>query len=145
MPKSKYVVVTPEQRELERKSSELAGLERELAERELELATLRNELRSFEGCYFHTVGSLYAELDDLEAQLAEAKARQHHQERSYRERATQARAKAKDSAQAISAVVDAPAAHFAPSDELKQLYRDWQDRFIQTLHRTTLAEHGEFA
>lgn len=102
LPKSKYVVVTPEQRELERKGAELAGLECELAERERELATLQNELRSFEGRYFHTVGSLDAELDDLEAQLAEAEARQHPQERSYRERATQARAKAADSAQPVA-------------------------------------------
>ena len=63
---------TPEERELEKKRSELATLEGELAQRELELTTLQSELYAFEARYLRVVGSHYAELDELEAQIAAA-------------------------------------------------------------------------
>ena len=66
---------TPEERELEKKKAELAALEIELIQREIDLATLRAELTDFESRYLRTVGVLYAELDDIEAQIAEAQAR----------------------------------------------------------------------
>jgi hypothetical protein len=62
---------TPEVLELEKKHAELAILEAELAQRELELATLQAELRAFEGQYLRIVGSRYAELDEIEAQIAD--------------------------------------------------------------------------
>ena len=66
---------TPEERELEKKQAEFAALEAELIQRELDLATLRAELAEFESRYLRTVGVLYAELDEIEAQIAEAQAR----------------------------------------------------------------------
>jgi septal ring factor EnvC (AmiA/AmiB activator) len=63
---------TPEERELKRKQTELDSLETELIQRELDLATLRAELAEFESRYLRTVGVLYAELDEIEAQIAEA-------------------------------------------------------------------------
>jgi len=54
---------TPEERELERKKSQLVELETELGQRELDLATLQAELRVFESTYLRIVGSRYAELD----------------------------------------------------------------------------------
>ena len=66
---------TPEERELERKKAELASLEADLVQRELGLATLRAELRAFEARYISTVGILYADLDEIEAKIAEAQAR----------------------------------------------------------------------
>jgi hypothetical protein len=64
---------TPEEHELERKQAELVALEAELIQRELDLATLRAELAYFESRYLRTVGVLYAELDEIEAQIAEAR------------------------------------------------------------------------
>ena len=117
--------VTPEERELRRKAAELVTLEGELAERELELVTLQNELRAFEIRYLRAVGALYAELDELEAQLAEAEARQHPKEHSFRQRATQARAKANESAHAVSTVPSTKEEDdFQPGNELKKLYRE---------------------
>jgi len=40
-------------------------------DRELELADLRAELSAFEGLYLRRVGVLYAELDELNARIAE--------------------------------------------------------------------------
>jgi hypothetical protein len=116
--------LTPEERELEKKHAELATLEGELAERELEFATLQNELRAFEALYLRIVGALYAELDDLEAQIAEGQARRHPQEHSLGEEAAQARAKATESAHAINAVPETAEDRFKPGDALRKLYRD---------------------
>jgi len=66
---------TPEELELQRKQAESASLEAELIQRELDLVTLRAELADFESRYLRTVGVLYAELDEIEAQIAEAQAR----------------------------------------------------------------------
>jgi multidrug efflux pump subunit AcrA (membrane-fusion protein) len=62
---------TPEELELEKKKSELSALEAELSQRELELATAQAELHTFERRYLRVVGVRYAELDDIEAQIAE--------------------------------------------------------------------------
>jgi hypothetical protein len=115
---------TPEERELERKRAELATLESELAERELELVTLQAELQAFEARYLRTVGRLYAEVDDLEAQIAEAEAGQHPREHRLRDHAAQARAKAKESAHAVSAIVETPEYRFKSSNDLRKLYRE---------------------
>ena len=65
---------TPEEQELEKKKAELAALEAELIQRELDLATFRAELTEFETRYLSIVGVRYAELDEIEAQIAEAQA-----------------------------------------------------------------------
>jgi hypothetical protein len=62
---------TPEERELENKRARLAALEVELAQRELDLATLKAELQTFEARYLREVGVFYAELDEIEAEIAE--------------------------------------------------------------------------
>jgi hypothetical protein len=64
--------LAPEEEELERKRAELRILESELADLELELVSLHGDLVAFERAYMHRVGQLYAQLDDLEAQIAEA-------------------------------------------------------------------------
>ena len=65
---------TPEEQELERKNVELASFEADLIQRELDLATLRADLAEFEARYLRQVGVLYAELDEIEARIAEAQA-----------------------------------------------------------------------
>ncbi|NLE60657.1 MAG: molecular chaperone DnaJ [Planctomycetes bacterium] len=115
----------PEDEELQRKKAELARLETELAERELELATLEAELRSFERTYLVRVGRRYAELDQLEAQIAEATAREHPQNEPARVEAEKARSRAAESADAVADAEDtASRGDFKPSDTLKKLYRE---------------------
>jgi len=116
---------TPEERELERKRAELAGLAAELADRELELATLRASLRAFEMQYLRIVGVKYAELDEIEAQIAEAEATQYPTDAEAGRRAEQARARARESGSAASIAQDSEERpRFTASERLKKLYRE---------------------
>lgn len=116
---------TPEDIELKRKQEEFRELEATLAEKELILATLRAELHHFEKRYIRQVGSLYAVLDDLEAQIAEYVVRQHPRNERARNVAEQARFKAQKSAQETNTPDDTlvPGNEFKPSERLKALYR----------------------
>ena len=122
--------LTPEEEELERKQAELRELQLELADRELELANLRGELVAFEPRYIHEVGHLYAQLDDLEAQIADAEFRRKPSDDSARKNAEHARTRARESAQAVDDVgPDTPNLRFEPSDRLRKLYREAARKF----------------
>ena len=56
----------PEEEEVLRKREELAAIRTTLADRELELVDLKSQLAGFEGRYLRQVGTLYAELDEME-------------------------------------------------------------------------------
>jgi hypothetical protein len=116
--------------ELERKRSELAVLEAELSQQELELLTFRTELLNFQAAYLKALGPLYAELDRIEAENAECRARLRPDDRQARLRAERARARAEDSARAAGQLGDAdPEARPKPTEALKKLYRDFAKRF----------------
>jgi hypothetical protein len=108
---------------LSRKLAQLGDLESELAQRELELATIQAELHSFESRYFRIVGVLLAELDDINAQIAEAESRINPDDEKAKEKATEARDQANDSAEAAGGA-EKEEKLFRPSDSLKKLYRD---------------------
>ena len=124
---SREIVTTlsPEERELERKRDELAALEAQLVQLELDLATLQAELHTFERRYLRSVGRLYAELDEIEAQIAEALARFSPKDHAAQQHATHARRQAQESAQAAGSagISDTSNTVFHPSDSLKRLYR----------------------
>jgi hypothetical protein len=114
----------PEERELEKKKAELAVLEKSLAQHELDLATLRAQLRDFELRYLEVVGRRFAELDELEAEIAEIAARLRPDAPEIQERARQARSKAEESASTTQLAPDARSAGgFAPSSQLREIYR----------------------
>jgi hypothetical protein len=116
---------TPEERELAAKNADLAALEILLAQRELDLATLRVELHAFEQRYLRIVGVKFAEVDDLEAQIAEALNRRNPSDETARQRASEARTKATESAGVTSAIEQRPqAVDFRPSEDLRGLYRE---------------------
>lgn len=116
---------TPEERELDSKKSDLAILEAELAERELDLATLQGSLHAFESRYLCIVGTCYAELDELEARLAEANLQGNPRDRKLHQQAAEARARAMESAGASGAAqYGGQNVQFAPADDLKRLYRE---------------------
>jgi hypothetical protein len=114
--------LSPEEEELAKKRDELALLQVQLAERELYVANLRAELTGFEGRYLRQVGVLYAELDDWSAKIAELVAEESGTDEA-RSAATQARAQAAESRSASHSEV-AESKQFAPSPELKSLYRE---------------------
>ena len=71
MPAEIILQQTPDDAALLDKREQLAAVRTMLAERESELAQIRAQLKTFEGRYLRQVGVLYAELDDLEARIAE--------------------------------------------------------------------------
>jgi hypothetical protein len=86
---------------------------------------LRSELRAFEAQYVGAVGALFAELDEVQARIAEAQARQHPRDPKLGQEAVEARAQAKASAETVGSVVQRKQqADFAPSEDLKKLYRE---------------------
>jgi hypothetical protein len=114
--------LSPEEDELAKKRKAFEALQSKLAERELHLASLRAELAAFEGRYLRQVGVLYAELDDWNAKIAELHAQESGTVEA-RSAASQARGQATESS-AVSRGGAAAAKEFAPSAELKSLYRE---------------------
>jgi serine/threonine protein kinase len=117
--------LTPEEKELVKKRAELAPLEAMLAQRKLDHVTLEVELREFEILYLQVVGVLYAKLDEINAQIAEAEAKNRPDDAGARERAAEARAQAKESAHSTESLRETShQGKFNPPDSLKKLYRE---------------------
>ena len=125
---------SPEERELDRKRTELAALERDLVERELDLATLQQKLTAFEVEYRRWCVGRYAALDDLAARIAEERAQRcpnddavRHDARRAREAADATAAQAghetSSESPAVEPVSQEPAPSFDPPSSLKDLYR----------------------
>ena len=122
MPGSIKRRLKPEEEEILRKREELATIRATLAERELELVDFRSQLAAFEGRYLRQVGTLYAELDEWKARIAELQARLNPSAAS-KAQANEAREQASHAYE--DAHGEASKAHdFAPSPELKRIYRE---------------------
>ena len=117
---------TPEERELSQKREELSNLQTLLAQRELDLTTLQAELHAFERHYFRVVGVRYAELDEVEAQIADLLSRSSPEDQERGMRASEARGRANESKHESKMVQETAGQEekFKPSDILKKLYRD---------------------
>jgi len=113
----------PEDAELSRKREELAELQARLAELELQLFTLRLELTEFESLYHAKVGPLYAELDEVEALIAERFARDRPLDPRAAESASNARKRADESRQDAADALRTLPLPVARSQVLKDLYR----------------------
>ncbi len=122
--------LSSEQAELEAKRRELSRLQALFEERELEFNTLQVALAVFSGVYRVHIGSRYAVLDDIEAQIAELLAAKAPADISAHEHAKRAREQARATAEETGASVeDEPTqlpervAKFQPSEHLKTLRR----------------------
>lgn len=122
-------LTSPEDEELQRKRVELEELESRLSQAEMEHATATASLRDFELRYLRAIGSRYAKLDALRARVATAAAQVRSGDQDAESQAATAREAAAASA-AAAAVGEAGngTSPFLPSDELKQLYRQFARR-----------------
>jgi hypothetical protein len=118
--------ITPEQRELDRKLKELKRLETDLAQQELDLATLRAEMRAIDLLYVRRVGARLAQLDLIEARIADLLARLNPDDQATERRAREARKQADETRQKEKTARAAPegSTQFKPSKRLRGLYRD---------------------
>ncbi len=115
----------PEQIELDEKIDRLSILEEELLKKELELSTLRIELKSFEARYMTVVGVHYAELDELNALIAELLARQDPENIMAEEHAAYARAQAQASSKTAKDIEEeVREIKSEPSENIKKLFRE---------------------
>lgn len=122
MPAGIILQQSPEDLALLDKRQQLATVRAELAERESELAHLRARLKAFESRYFHQVGTLYAELDEIEARILEREVDLYDSEAA-RERADEARRRAQESHAAAYDLAGEPE-EFEPPPSLKSLFRE---------------------
>jgi hypothetical protein len=117
------IPLKPEDEELKLKKKELQILEARLIECELGLHSLKGELAAFENLYVRNVGIHYAELDEINAEIAELLARENPSNHRAQEAARQARARANESREGSQSVAQENA-RFSPSVSLKNLYRE---------------------
>jgi hypothetical protein len=124
----------PEDAELGKKLEELAGLQSQLAELELQLCNLRLELSEFESVYCAKVGAVYAELDELDALIAERIAQIKPNDTNAAEAATNARKQADESRKAADDALAVPT-HPKRSERLRELYKTAAKRLHPDLAR----------
>src|SRR6201996_2485198 len=122
MPAEIILQRTPDDAALLDKREQLAAVRTTLAERESELAQIRAHLKTFEGRYVRQVGILYAELDEIEARIAEREVNLYDSDAA-RRRAEETRQRAQETHDA--AFGDArEAEEFDPPASLKTLFRE---------------------
>ena len=137
MPAEIILQQTPDAVALFDKREQLAGVRAKLVDCESELAQLRAQLKAFEDRYFRQVGVLYAELDDIEARIAEREVDLYDSD-SARHRADEARQRAQETHDA--AFGDAhEIEEFDPPPSLKALFRDVAKR----IHPDFARDDGE--
>ena len=103
----------------------MAVLEGKLTQSELDLILIKIDLRMFERRYYRVVGRLYAELEEIEAQIAETEAHFEPSNRKKRGQATLARANAQETARTIDSYPNQNQQEkVKPTDQLKKLYRE---------------------
>jgi hypothetical protein len=116
---------TPEEIELNKNYKILERLKDRLATNEEEMAEIRAELEQFETNYKMQVGRLYAELDEIDALIAEEEVKLNPEDAEIKKRAEEARERAAESAAAKDAAeesADNCSFKWQPTTEAKKAY-----------------------
>lgn len=122
--------LAPEEIELNKKRAVLDRLKDRLADREEEMADLRAELEQFEAQYSMQVGRLYADLDDIEAQIAEEEFKLVPDDEEIKKKAEELRRRAEESAKRAEEATSHTSADWKPTLEAKKAYHD----LARTIH-----------
>lgn len=117
------VAMLPEERELARLEEEQAGLEDQVIQSELALETCKTETAQFQHRYYLAVGRLYAQLDDLDAQIAVLQARLKPADPDVQEYARAAERQARRSAAEAGLIESQPVPPQPLTADIKQAYR----------------------
>jgi hypothetical protein len=113
----------PEEKELARLEAEQTELKERVTSAELELETIKTETAQFQSRYYQAVGQLYAQLDELDAEIAKVRLEKAPNDFTLRAHARAAKQKAKQSADEASFVRVQPEPPLVISPGLKQAYR----------------------
>jgi hypothetical protein len=115
--------VLPEEIELARLDAEQAELEEQVALAELTLATTKNETAQFQQRYYQAVGRLYAQLDELAAQIANIRMERNPYDSVLKARALSAQQQARKSSEEAGLTDKQPKPTPIIDPSLKQAYR----------------------
>ncbi|MDP2143030.1 MAG: hypothetical protein Q8J80_02755 [Gallionella sp.] len=113
----------PEERELARLEGEQIELEDQVVQTELALETCKTETAQFQHRYYLAVGFLYAQLDELDAQIAVLQARLHPEDSAVQEYARVAERQAKRSAAEAGLIESQAVPPKQLTADIKQAYR----------------------
>ena len=114
--------LAPEEIELNKKRRVLERLKDRLADREEEMTELRMRQAQFEVQYTMGVARLYAEFDDIEAQIAEEEVKLVPDDEEIKKKAEEMRRRAEESAARAAENAEAGGFRFNPTAEAKKAY-----------------------
>jgi hypothetical protein len=112
----------PEEQELSRLELEQAQLEEQVVTAELELETAKTET-AFQRRYYETVGRIYVQLDDLDAQIANVQAGRAPDDAAAQARARAAQEQARKSAEEAGLIEAQPTPPLVITPECKLAYK----------------------
>jgi hypothetical protein len=118
------MTATPEEIELEKKLRVVDRLKDRLATSEEQMADLRAELEQFEARYTMDVARLYAEHDEIEAQIAEEEYKLVPDDEEIKKKAEELRRKAEDSAARAAEDEEKKNRRFEPTTETRKAYHN---------------------
>lgn len=121
--------LAPEEIELNKKRALLERLKDRLADSEEEMADLRAELEQFEAQYTMGVGRLYAELDDIEALIAEEEFKLVPDDEEIKKKVEELRRRAEESAKRVEEA-EAHSEKRQPTPDAKKAYHN----LARTIH-----------
>jgi hypothetical protein len=130
---------TPEEVELDAKKSELSDLETKLVDRELDLVSETAAVRAFESVYINRVGVIYAELDEVNSEIAAILAERSPKEPQFLRNAQEAADRARASRSEVDQSTHNPIPSVERSDDLVKLYR----KAARTLHPDLATDESE--
>ena len=122
--------LAPEEIELNKKRALLERLKDRLADREEDMTDLRTELDQFEAQYTMQVGRLYADLDEIEAQIAEEEFKLVPDDEEIKKKAEELRRRAEESAARAEEAAKIAASKWQPTTEAKKAYHN----LARTIH-----------
>jgi len=113
----------PEEKELARLEAEQAELKERVSAAELEQETIKTETAQFQSRYYQTVGRLYVQLDELDAEIAKIRLDRVPNDATLKAHADAAKQRAQKSADEAGFVRAQPKPPPVISPDLKQAYR----------------------
>ncbi len=114
----------PEEIELAKKRRVVDRLAERLADAEEDIADLRTELERFEARYTMEVGRLYAEQDEIDAQIAEEELKLVPDDEEIKKKVEELRRLADESAARARAAADKEAEQWEPTAEARKAYHE---------------------
>ena len=131
--------LAPEEIELAKKRRVVDRLAERLADAEEEIADLRAEMERFEARYTMEVGRLYAEQDEIDAQIAEEELKLVPDDEEIKKKVEELRRLADESAARAKAAAEKDSEKWEPTPEARKAYHE----LARSIHPDLVLDAGE--